>query len=314
MFSIIIPLYNKSPFIQRAIDSVLNQSFKDYEVIVVNDGSTDGGGELVAKLYGDKVNLINQTNQGVSVARNTGISKAKFDYIAFLDADDYWHPQYLEFVAQVINENPKVSIIGTHYDSHMLAEYPILNYFTLQNYFNQAARNTRFFTSATVLYRSFFHHQEGFDPTLSLGEDIDVWLRASLFFGDGIYIQNTLVYYGQDDGFQATQRPHPIANSLISKILKPDYYSKAIKNSTCIKKEFDNFKYQWVLLSLYPFFSNPDNKNQIKKILDQIPNKFFPVLIWYKFPFKLLKSHFNKPWAIKIFRNYMKFCFRLIYT
>mgnify|MGYP003661299564 CR=1 FL=1 len=95
MFSVIIPLYNKKHYVSRAIDSVLNQTFQDFEVIVVNDESTDGGVELVKEKYGEQVHLLNQKNQGVSVARNTGIEQAQFPYIAFLDADDYWHSDFL---------------------------------------------------------------------------------------------------------------------------------------------------------------------------------------------------------------------------
>ncbi|MBW3466599.1 glycosyltransferase family 2 protein [Arthrospiribacter ruber] len=313
MFSIIIPLYDKATFIRRAIDSVLNQSFKDYEIIVVNDGSTDGGEELVEKFYGNKVKLIQQTNQGVSVARNVGIAEAKNPWIAFLDADDYWHPKYLEFVSKVVSENPNIGIIGTHYDARELEVDPKLQYFHLDNYFRQAIRNTRFFTSATVLRKNFFDNHAGFDPGLSLGEDIDVWLRASLFFGDGVYIQNTLVYYGQEDDYRATQKNHHINNSLIPKLMQAEYYGAAIKDSECTESEFLRFRNQWVLLTLFPFFQKTENKEQMGYIISQIPNKYFPITAFYKLPFEMLSMVFNAPLAVKFFRNYMKFFFRYIY-
>src|SRR5260370_952192 len=94
--SIVIPLYNKAAYIKRALDSVRAQTFADYEVIVVDDGSTDGGGDLVTG-YGDpRVRLIRQNNAGPGPARNRGIEDAAGPYLTFLDADDEWMPTFLE--------------------------------------------------------------------------------------------------------------------------------------------------------------------------------------------------------------------------
>ncbi|MCE7054131.1 glycosyltransferase family 2 protein [Algoriphagus sp. AGSA1] len=313
MFSVIIPLYNKAPYIQRALDSVLNQSFKDYEIIVVNDGSTDGGEEIVSKVYGDKVKLIHQNNQGVSAARNTGITVAHFDYIAFLDADDSWHPDYLLFVSTVIKRNRDVGIIGCHYDPYQLEINPVLNYFSLDQYFKRAKRNVGFFTSATVIKKVFFDTNPGFDPQLKLGEDIDVWLRASLFFGDGIYIQNTLVFYGQEDDYRATQKNHHIENSLIFKIINPDYYSSAIKDSDCTESEFINFRDAWVYMSLYQYYPLDSNLDSIQDMLKQMQSRYMLVRACYQLPFFTLQWFFRNKNFSNLFRNYMKFCFRYIY-
>ena len=90
MFSIIIPLYNKEKYIVNTIKSVLNQSFSKFEVIVVDDGSSDNGVNAVKKIDDSRIKIITQKNQGVSAARNNGIKNAKYEYIAFLDADDLW--------------------------------------------------------------------------------------------------------------------------------------------------------------------------------------------------------------------------------
>src|SRR5690606_14632398 len=97
------------------IDSVLNQTFTDFEIVVINDGSTDGGEELVREKYGDFVTLLNQKNQGVSIARNKGIEKVKYPWIAFLDADDVWSPTYLEKIFHVISSYPNHKIFGSSY-------------------------------------------------------------------------------------------------------------------------------------------------------------------------------------------------------
>ena len=90
MISVVIPLYNKEKYIKRAIESVLNQTFQKFEIIVVNDGSTDKSAEIVQNIKDPRIRLINQKNAGVSAARNRGIQEAKYEYIAFLDADDFW--------------------------------------------------------------------------------------------------------------------------------------------------------------------------------------------------------------------------------
>ena len=92
--SVIIPTYNREEYVVKAIDSVLGQKFDDYEFIVVDDGSTDNTKEIVNK-YGDMIRYIYQHNSGVSAARNTGIKLAKGEWVAFLDSDDEWRPDYL---------------------------------------------------------------------------------------------------------------------------------------------------------------------------------------------------------------------------
>ena len=165
MFSVIIPLYNKSPYIGRAIDSVLGQSFHEYEIIVINDGSTDGGDQLIEKKYSSHIKLIHQHNQGVSVARNTGIANANFNYVAFLDADDFWHPDFLLSVQIAISKDPSAGIIGTNHinidaDHALATESSLMNkeevtptaiYYNADEYFKQAVYNTLVWTSATII-------------------------------------------------------------------------------------------------------------------------------------------------------------------
>lgn len=314
MFSIIIPLFNKAPFIQRAIDSVLHQEFKSYEIIVVNDGSMDGGGDLVSETYGTSIRLFNQVNSGVSVARNQGILQAKFPWIAFLDADDYWHPQYLAFMARVISENPETGIIGAHYDSVSLTENPNLKYLLLKNYFRKAVRNTYFFTSATVVKKEFFDKKPGFDPELKLGEDIDVWLRATLFFGDGLYLQNTLVFYGSEDAQRATQKEYLLEETLIPKIIEKDYYQNSIGASLCSISDFEAFRDKWTYFTLFPHFRNSENKIATQLVLRKLGSSFFLASMIYKLPFGVLQKIFSNKSFSKLFRNYLKFCLRFIYT
>jgi len=113
MFSVVIPLFNKAPYIQRALDSVYAQSCPADEIIIVNDGSTDGG-DLIAKSQRDpRVRVIDQQNQGVSVARNVGIATASQPYVAFLDADDEWLPGFLARIKEMAGWFPDAGLYGT---------------------------------------------------------------------------------------------------------------------------------------------------------------------------------------------------------
>ncbi len=113
MFSVVIPLYNKASYIGRALDSVFAQALPPVEIIVVNDGSTDGGEQVAKGLHDPRLRVIDQGNRGVSAARNAGIAAATQPYIAFLDADDRWLPDFLAHVREMIARCPGAVLYGT---------------------------------------------------------------------------------------------------------------------------------------------------------------------------------------------------------
>ncbi|MCG6137601.1 MAG: glycosyltransferase family 2 protein [Nostoc sp. LLA-1] len=109
--SVIIPAYNAMQYLPETISSVLQQTFSDFEVLIIDDGSSDNIKEWVLNLTDKRVKLISQTNQGVSVARNTGINQAKGEYIAFLDADDLWYATKLEKQIRCLDNNPEIGLV-----------------------------------------------------------------------------------------------------------------------------------------------------------------------------------------------------------
>src|SRR5580658_9964752 len=111
LFSVIIPTFNRAHLCRAAVESVLKQTLRDFELIVVDDGSTDGTPEALAD-YGDSIRLLRQENQGQSVARNTGLSAAKGEYVAFLDSDDQWFPWTLQTFARAVHEGRKPAIVA----------------------------------------------------------------------------------------------------------------------------------------------------------------------------------------------------------
>ena len=99
-FTVIIPLYNKEPYIKRALETVLNQTYDNFEMIIIDDGSTDEGVRIVSSIQDTRIKVFSQINSGVSAARNRGALLAKNQYLAFLDADDTWEPNFLQEISE----------------------------------------------------------------------------------------------------------------------------------------------------------------------------------------------------------------------
>jgi len=181
MFSVVTPLYNKALSIGNTIQSVLDQNFSDFELLIVNDGSTDDSIKIVKKFTDPRIRLINQSNQGVSSARNTGIKEARHDWIAFLDADDLWRVDHLHNLAYLINEYPDDKVFCTSYIKSN-DTFPICqnnSIVLIDNYFKEVLKENFFWTSVVCLHNSVFRNVGQFDTRLSRGEDMELWTRIA---------------------------------------------------------------------------------------------------------------------------------------
>jgi glycosyltransferase involved in cell wall biosynthesis len=199
--SVIIPTYNRAQYITHALDSVLCQTFPDYEIIVVDDGSTDNTQDILKK-YEGKIKTIRQDNQGISKTRNRGIQMAKGEYIAFLDSDDYWAPEKLKEQIQVLDSYPKVGIV--------YARMPIINKQGEKIGMKPAGVSGKNFkellevwgdipTSTVMTRRDCFDKAGLFESSLEPMEDIDMWIRIARFY-DLYEIENkVLAYYRRHD-------------------------------------------------------------------------------------------------------------------
>lgn len=189
MISVVIPLYNKVATIKRAILSVLNQTVQDFELIVVNNGSTDGGENVVKGINDSRLRLIEQDNQGVSMARNRGVTESRCEYIAFLDADDEWQPTFLETVLSLQNKYPQCSVFATAYyridangksNDIKLNGTPNCDDFILENYFEVASQSDPPFCSISVMVkRNALLSVGGFPEGVHQGEDLLTWARLA---------------------------------------------------------------------------------------------------------------------------------------
>lgn len=185
-YSVVIPLYNKAHYIEKTLRSVLAQTYGDFEVIVVDDGSTDDSLAVARQVESEKIRILTQKNQGVSVARNAGIYNAQGEYIAFLDADDFWRTDYLETIDTLVETYPQSDIFVTAYEVNM--GNGKVNYSTrltpetgcLDSYWLTLAKGYDFvWTSATTIRRQALLDAGCFRPGEKIGQDLDTWARVA---------------------------------------------------------------------------------------------------------------------------------------
>lgn len=206
MISIVIPLYNKELYIKRALTSIFSQTVDDYEIIVVDDGSTDNGPELVTQINDPRVRLIHQKNAGVSAARNRGIDDAKGDLIAFLDADDEWKPEFLDTISNLRNKFPDAGLYACAYctflpggkiedhqegDVHSGSQEKILH-----NYFKSANNGeAALHISGVVVPKCIAEEVGGFLVGERLGEDLEFFTKVAIKYPVAYSERTGVIYY-----------------------------------------------------------------------------------------------------------------------
>lgn len=232
MISVVIPLYNKEKSIASTLRTVLNQTFSDYEIVIVNDGSTDGSVEEIEKVQDDRIRLVHQPNAGVSAARNRGIEEAKGELIAFLDADDEWKPEYLATQYQLSLKYPECSVFACNYefrDVEGKVTPTIIRklLFTgedgiLSNYFEVAScSHPPLWTSAVMVKKQAMQAIGGFPVGVKSGEDLLTWARLSMK-GQIAFCKRPLAIYNLGEGYDYTHLPprrqdrnDPVGRSLL---------------------------------------------------------------------------------------------------
>ncbi len=211
MFSVVIPAYNAEKFIHRGINSVLNQTFGDFEVVVVNDGSKDATWERLQEVTDPRAVTLTQENQGVSVARNTGISHAKGDYVCFLDADDEYLPEHLAHFAELIRQYPEERFFASNFcvsdiDNAEKVTVPECTgkVMVLRDVIRQLLITPELiWTGCVCIRRDMFEKYGMFVPGVKLGEDTDMWRRVYVHTG-AVYSDRITVKRNRD-GSAATR-------------------------------------------------------------------------------------------------------------
>ncbi len=300
MFSIIIPLYNKAPYIEKALNSVFAQTYKDFEVIVVNDGSTDHSLEVVQQFPTStthNLTIVSQKNQGVSTARNNGVKLARYPYICFLDADDWWEPTFLEEMKRLIETYPQAGIYGSSYfkvknGQHIPANIGVDKGFRqgLINYYKVYAKTLWMpLTSISVVIpKQVYQALDGFKPTLKLGEDFDLWVRIALKYPVA-FLNKPLAYYNQDVELQ---------NRAVGskKFYKPEEHMLFANYGAMMDNKDFRFLYERLALyGLLRYYLHGVNKRETYAILEKIElakheRKYF---FYYKLPVFIVRIYFG---------------------
>lgn len=275
MISVVIPLYNKAQSIRKTLDSVLAQTYKDFEIVVVDDGSTDGSADVAEATlrefsgrptgYGLEFSVIRKENGGVSSARNAGILAAKGEYIAFLDGDDLWGRDYLKVSAKLIAEFPNAGIYGSASGlviNDVLTDETIL-YVGHRGWIeNPWIVGPPFSTSATIVDKKVFAVIGLFDERMTHGEDLDMWWRIVLKY-PCVYEDVVHSYYRVDAENSLMSRPIPLETHLPNFI---DKYTVERANSETFRKFFD----KEMIYRLYPYLFDKKNRKKAKELASQL--------------------------------------------
>jgi glycosyltransferase involved in cell wall biosynthesis len=298
--TVIIPLYNGEKYILRTLNSVLNQSFKDFEILVVNDGSKDNGSKIIEELSNPKITLFNQVNSGVSAARNKGIELGKGIYFAFLDADDEWDEFFLEKLVNLTKKFPKAGIYTSGYrllfpsgpNVEITLSEKLNNKETLlvSDYFNRANGGPFVQTSGVIIPRIIIEELGNFIVGKQWGEDIEMWARIALKY-DIAYDTNILFTYHQTLVDKKPRLSEYPTYQLHLLMLENEILVNSNYNSDVYVKRYISIQY---LRSIQWFVLNSNKNVTTDFIISNNVIKWVPLLsrvIRYKLVWSVYKSY-----------------------
>lgn len=283
LFSIIIPSYNKQNYISRAINSVLNQTYQNFEIIIIDDGSTDNSVSVIKQFKDKRIKLFVQKNLGVNNVRNKGIEKAIGNYIAFLDADDEFLPKYLQTVYDLIKKYPKNKFFGCAFkrvyqdNTSTLTNFGKQKDFIIKDFVSEIARNEKFFVhiSSIVIKKEvfdvvgkFFSRSPKFNSGITILDDLDLWIRISWKYSLAFSNEIGCIYY--------TNTPINVIRGYGFKNLDCTFYEDTIKKllKQANKTQSENLKkllYKFRVLSATQFIIRNKFK-QAEQIIKKCDN------------------------------------------
>jgi len=203
LFSVIIPVYNKANYIEETLKSVLKQQFTNYEIIIIDDGSTDSSLEIINQFLDNRICIYKQENKGVAAARNFGIEKSKGKLIAFLDADDYWFPNHLEEIVKLYHDFPncgmycnlyRIKTTNKHFQDISFRGISSGFRGIVKNYFYSNKPFRISWTSSLAITKKILKEFNGFNENVSNGQDIELWTRIGIKYSVVISNKITSIY------------------------------------------------------------------------------------------------------------------------
>lgn len=302
-FSIIIPLYNKAQYVRKALESVLGQTYTDYECIIIDDGSTDGSAEIVQCIMhnaqctmGEKIRLLSQQNQGVAVARNNAVREAKGAYLCFLDADDWWEPTFLEEMARHIARYPDAGLYATNYvyykpgKTHVALDLPTGYIDYPKAYLQSAAMPV--WTGAVAMPRRVFEETGGFPAGVRLGEDFLLWAKTAMRYPVA-FLNKPLAYYNNDvpATLRATRNLHAPEHSMLFLL---DTVAQENTLSQEWKRLFDKLR----VSGLLEYWLCPQYHDMAKRELAKVD--------WIQQPKSVIRTYRTPIWLLRVKRKIMQ--------
>lgn len=289
--SVVIPLYNKGFIISETLESVLAQTFTDFEVVIVNDGSTDDSFEIVSQYSDDRIRLYNQENKGVSKTRNAGIEYAKGELIAFLDADDFWYPNHLEELYQLYIDFPNCGLYSSRYFMKISKENTIKTTYIqavsdnfrgiLPDYFLASMQYRVGLTSAVAIPKEMVQGNFLFNPQLNGQEDLELFTKIAIDKPVAITNKYTVEY-----NFAIENQLSKI-QFIQKKIIKFDQFSADENKNKSLKKFLDLYRLEYAL-QFRIIGDIKESKFYLKDITTKIPFKTRVLLVTPSYILRLL--------------------------
>ena len=316
LFSVVIPLYNKEATVSRAIHSVLAQSVKSFELIVINDGSSDNSVDRVLAIKDERIALVEQDNQGVSVARNRGIKIAKYPYLVFLDADDEWRPDFLSVVSGLIESFPDAGAYATAYYIKNPGRDLVpanLKYIPrsasgglIESYYRCIAYgNNPVWSSAVCIPKSTFSSIGYFPAGVRLYEDLYMWSNIAINYQIAFINKPSVIYY-RDASNRACDQIVPTRDDLqFSKLLSEAISAGRISGGDiAYARDFIN---RYALLNAFKALVNGDTDESRYIVSHVKPASFgkqirkWMILLLSFFPGAVVKSIWKVGQTLKSF-------------
>jgi glycosyltransferase involved in cell wall biosynthesis len=303
LISVIIPAYNAMETIALALDSVRAQTYRHYEIIVVDDGSIDGTSKFLDSQ--PDIHCIHQENRGLSAARNRGVAEAKGEYLAFLDSDDLWHPQKLEFQIKAAFQRPGFGLMGTKIKKVKTISKPITSHLygainlNLKRYgFYQLLVQLGSVPSSVIIPKKIYDETGGFAPGWPYSEDRDLWQRIAYKYPVYQLKLPLTYYYLRPNSLSREDRLKPMINNA----LVVEQWNTKLPNHFDVDRKIDRSKYLRAFRKVVFQYS--------KEILKYYPREIFK---WYWGRFEYIFGHFNRLfYYYLILRRNIKYGFRHI--
>jgi len=300
-FSIIMPLYNKDAYVERSLNSVLSQSFQDWELIVVNDGSTDRSFDIASEAIerDGRCRITNQANCGVGSARNNGVAESKGEFLCFLDADDWWETSFLEEMDKFIKEYPDAGIYATNYIYYKPGKTHIglkhltgyMNY--PKTYYETGAMPITSITAC--IPRIVFNNAGYFPESIKLGEDFLLWSKIATE-NKVAFLNKPLAYYNNEipPSQRATRHLYAPENHMIYNM---DWLEKKVSGM----KDNDDWKNLMDMLrvnSLMDYWLSKEYHQRAAEELKKVD--------WSNQPKSVIRKYKMPIWLMRCKNNFMK--------